>query len=69
MAQGCMLTEMNEAIVEHPASDVWVKGRTLAWRSGKPEEPIGAALFLTSSASNYVNGEIIYVDDGMLAAL
>lgn len=66
---GYMLTEMNKAIIENPAFDAWVKGRTPARRWGKPEELIGAALFLASAASNYVNGQIIYVDGGMLAVL
>ncbi len=38
-------------------------------RWGKPEELIGTAVFLASSASDYVNGQIIYVDGGMLAVL
>ena len=66
---GYMLTEMNKAIIENPAFDAWVKGRTPARRWGKPEELVGAALFLASSASSYVNGQIIYVDGGMLAVL
>ncbi len=44
------------------------------WRSpprrwGRPEELVGAAVFLASDASTYVNGQIIYVDGGMLAAM
>ena len=66
---GYMLTEMNKAIIENPAFDAWVKGRTPARRWGKPEELVGAALFLASSASSYVNGQIIYVDGGMLAVM
>jgi gluconate 5-dehydrogenase len=46
-----------------------VKGRTPARRWGKPEELVGAAVFLSSAASNYVNGQIIYVDGGMLSVL
>ena len=38
-------------------------------RWGKPDELIGTAVFLASSASDYVNGQIIYVDGGMLAVL
>jgi gluconate 5-dehydrogenase len=66
---GYMLTEMNTALIENPTFDAWVKGRTPARRWGKPEELIGAAVFLAASASDYVNGQIIYVDGGMLSVL
>ncbi len=66
---GYMITEMNKALIENPAFDAWVKGRTPARRWGKPEELVGAAVFLASAASAYVNGQIIYVDGGMLAVL
>ena len=66
---GYMLTEMNKALTENPSFDAWVKGRTPARRWGKPEELVGAAVFLASAASDYVNGQIIYVDGGMLAVL
>jgi gluconate 5-dehydrogenase len=66
---GYMITDMNQALIDNPDFDAWVKGRTPARRWGKPEELIGAAVFLASSASDYVNGQIIYVDGGMLAVL
>ncbi|MGN8154067.1 SDR family oxidoreductase [Agrobacterium sp. 22094] len=66
---GYMLTDMNQALIDNPEFDAWVKGRTPSKRWGKPEELIGTAVFLSSSASDYVNGQIIYVDGGMLAVL
>jgi len=66
---GYMLTDMNEALVNDPAFDAWVKGRTPAKRWGRPDELVGTAVYLASDASNYVNGQIIYVDGGMLAVL
>jgi gluconate 5-dehydrogenase len=66
---GYMLTDMNEALVNDAAFNGWVIGRTPARRWGKPGELIGAAVFLASAASDYVNGQIIYVDGGMLAVL
>jgi gluconate 5-dehydrogenase len=66
---GYMLTDMNQALVDNPTFDAWVKSRTPAKRWGKPDELIGTAVFLASSASDYVNGQIIYVDGGMLAVL
>jgi gluconate 5-dehydrogenase len=66
---GYMLTEMNEALTSNPDFDAWVKARTPARRWGKPEELVGAAVFLASQASDYVNGQIIYIDGGMSAVL
>ncbi|MCJ8143393.1 SDR family oxidoreductase [Ancylobacter sp. A5.8] len=66
---GYMATDMNEALMNDPAFDAWVKGRTPAKRWGQPDELVGAAVFLASPASNYVNGQLIYVDGGMLAVL
>jgi gluconate 5-dehydrogenase len=66
---GYMVTEMNQALIDNPTFDAWVKGRTPAKRWGLPEELVGAALFLASNASNYVNGQTIYVDGGMISAL
>jgi gluconate 5-dehydrogenase len=66
---GYMLTDMNQALIANPDFDAWVKGRTPARRWGRPEELVGAAVFLASSASDYVNGQILYVDGGMLAVL
>ena len=66
---GYMLTDMNQALIDNPQFDAWVKGRTPARRWGRPDELIGTAIYLASPASDYVNGQIIYVDGGMLAVL
>ncbi len=66
---GYMITDMNQALIDNPTFDAWVKGRTPAKRWGRPEELIGTAVFLASSASDYVNGQIIYVDGGMISVL
>jgi gluconate 5-dehydrogenase len=66
---GYMLTDMNQALVDDPKFNAWVVGRTPARRWGNPGELIGTAVFLASAASDYVNGQIIYVDGGMLAVL
>ncbi|XAH21853.1 SDR family oxidoreductase [Xylophilus sp. GW821-FHT01B05] len=66
---GYMATEMNTALIQNPAFDGWVKARTPARRWGQPQELAGAAIFLASAASDYVNGQILYVDGGMLAVL
>jgi gluconate 5-dehydrogenase len=66
---GYMITDMNQALIDNPTFDAWVKGRTPAKRWGRPDELIGTAVFLASDASNYVNGQIIYVDGGMISVL
>lgn len=66
---GYMITDMNEALIANPTFDAWVKGRTPARRWGRPEELAGAAIFLASAASDYVNGQIIYADGGMTSVL
>lgn len=66
---GYMATEMNTALLENPVFDAWVKGRTPARRWGRADELAGTAVYLASAASDYVSGQIIYVDGGMLAVL
>jgi gluconate 5-dehydrogenase len=66
---GYILTEMNRSLIEDPKFDAWVCARTPAGRWADPSELVGAAVFLASRASDFVNGQIIYVDGGMLAAL
>jgi gluconate 5-dehydrogenase len=66
---GYMITDMNQALIDNPVFDSWVKGRTPSKRWGKPEELVGTAVYLASAASDYINGQIIYVDGGMTAVL
>lgn len=66
---GYILTDMNEALINNPSFDAWVKSSNPAQRWGRPEELVGTAIFLASGASSYVNGQIIYVDGGWLSVL
>ncbi|MBK5145663.1 SDR family oxidoreductase [Budviciaceae bacterium BWR-B9] len=66
---GYILTDMNEALIQNKEFDTWVKNSNPAKRWGKPEELIGTAIFLSSQASDYINGQVIYVDGGWLAVL
>ena len=50
----------------HPFNNL-VMTRTPAGRWGQPEDLAGAALLLASRAGDYINGQIIYVDGGILA--
>jgi gluconate 5-dehydrogenase len=69
VAPGYFRTEMNTALMENPDFDKWVKSRTPAGRWGEPEELAGAAVFLASSASDYVSGQVIFVDGGFTASM
>ncbi len=52
----------------HPFND-FILNRTPAGRWGNPEDLVGATVFLSSAASNFVNGQILYVDGGILATI
>lgn len=52
----------------HPFND-FIISRTPAARWGNPEDLGGTVVFLASKASNFVNGQIIYVDGGILATI
>ncbi|MBN7784296.1 SDR family oxidoreductase [Ponticoccus gilvus] len=66
---GYMVTDMNKALLANPEFDNWVKGRTPMRRWGLPEELAGTCIYLASDASNYVSGQIIYADGGMISVL
>lgn len=66
---GYFATEMNRLLVENVQFDKWLKNRTPANRWGQPEELIGSLILLASEASNFINGQIIYVDGGILASI
>lgn len=52
----------------HPFNE-FIISRTPAARWGDPEDLQGVAIFLSSAASDFVNGQILYVDGGILASL
>jgi gluconate 5-dehydrogenase len=52
----------------HPMNE-FIINRTPAGRWGNPEDLAGTTIFLASEASNFVNGQIIYVDGGILATI
>ena len=66
---GYFKTEMTKALYEDPEFDTWLCSRTPSNRWGNVEELLGALLFLSSAASSYMNGQIIYIDGGMLATV
>lgn len=66
---GYFATDMTKVLMDNPEFNQWICARTPAGRWGRPEELVGAAVFLASAASGFVNGQIIYVDGGLLAAI
>jgi gluconate 5-dehydrogenase len=66
---GYFKTELNKALVENPEFSSWLEKRTPAGRWGNPEELAGAAIFLASDASSFINGHILYVDGGITSVL
>jgi gluconate 5-dehydrogenase len=66
---GYFATELTAALGSDEKFSAWVKGRTPAGRWGEVQDLIGALIFLSSHASDFVNGQILYVDGGMLSVL
>jgi len=52
----------------HPFNEFIIK-RTPAGRWGNPEDLSGTIIFLASAASDFVTGQVVYVDGGILACL
>jgi gluconate 5-dehydrogenase len=69
LGPGYFKTELNDALVRNEDFTRWLVGRTPSRRWGDVEDLIGAAVFLASDASRFVNGHILYVDGGVTATL
>lgn len=69
IAPGYFDTPLNAALVADPEFSAWLEKRTPAGRWGNVEELVGACIFLSSAASSFVNGHILYVDGGITASL
>lgn len=66
IAPGYMDTDNTEALRNNPERARQIMERIPAGRWGKPEDLAGAAVYLASSASDYVHGHILVVDGGWL---
>ena len=69
IAPGYFDTPLNAALVADDEFTTWLAKRTPAGRWGEVEELVGAAVFLASAASTFVNGHTLYVDGGITASL
>ena len=69
LGPGYFKTELTQALVENKEFSAWLVGRTPSRRWGDVEDLVGAAVFLASDASSFVNGHILYVDGGVTATL
>jgi gluconate 5-dehydrogenase len=69
LGPGYLRTELTQSLWQDSDFDRWICARTPAGRWGIPDEVVGAAVFLVSPAANFVNGQVLYVDGGLQAAL
>lgn len=69
LAPGYLDTELNASLVADPAFTDWITTRTPARRWGHVDDVVGPAIWLASAASDFVNGQVIYVDGGMTAVI
>src|SRR5688572_5916229 len=66
---GYFKTELNQALIDNAEFSSWLEKRTPAGRWGNVSELAGAAIFLASDASSFINGHILYVDGGITSVL
>jgi len=69
IAPGYFDTPLNAALVADSDFTAWLEKRTPTGRWGQLDELIGAGIFLSSDASTFVNGHILYVDGAISACL
>ena len=66
---GYITTDLTAALQADIEFNKWVLSKTPLGRWGQPGDIAGAAVFLACDASNFVTGQILYIDGGWLAAL
>jgi len=69
IAPGYFSTELTAPLQADPVFNDWLCKRTPAGRWGELPELAGAAIFLASDASAYVNGHLLYVDGGLTSVV
>ena len=66
IAPGYIATDNTKTLQDDPIRSEQILARIPAGRWGKPEDLVGPTVFLASSASDYINGEILVVDGGWM---
>ena len=69
LAPGYVVTELTRPLVDDPAFDTWIRGRTPAGRWATVEDLVGTLVWLAAPASDFVNGQVIAVDGGLTAVV
>ena len=65
IAPGYIHTEMTQKLVDDETFNSWILGRTPANRWGTTDDIVGPAVWLASDGSNFVNGQVVFIDGGM----
>lgn len=66
VAPGYIATDLTRELSQDPKFDAWVKQRCPLGRWGTPEDIGWPAVFLASSASSFITGQILFADGGWL---
>ena len=67
IAPGFILTDLTTKLWSDPTMRNWGESNTPLGRLGKPEDMVGTAVFLASSAASFMTGQVLYVDGGFTA--
>ncbi|MBG6239266.1 gluconate 5-dehydrogenase [Mycetocola sp. CAN_C7] len=65
IAPGYIHTEMTQNLVDDEAFNSWILGRTPASRWGTTADLVGPAVWLAGDGSDFVNGQVVFIDGGM----
>lgn len=69
IAPGYFLSEMTASLKQNPDFDAWIMSRTPARRWGDPRELTGPLLLFASASGDFVNGQVLAVDGGIIATM